>query len=118
MAFQTNTMVNGQWTATTMDASTVLRHLDEQEQLPESVPTAALPVRGLLSQTVIPSPVVHWILPARLRTTELNDVAFIGVSLHSLGCSSHLSRGLRDMHLDGARLQSKEGLHRPRESLS
>ena len=45
-----------------------------QEQLPRHDP----PKNGLLSQTMIPSPIVQWILPARLRSRYHNDVAFIG----------------------------------------
>lgn len=33
---------------------------------------------GLFTQTVIPSPVVQWILPARLRSNNHNDVVFVG----------------------------------------
>ncbi|KAL4891626.1 mono-functional DNA-alkylating methyl methanesulfonate N-term-domain-containing protein [Aspergillus ambiguus] len=33
---------------------------------------------GLLSQTLIPSPIIQWILPARLRHKRHNDVVFIG----------------------------------------
>lgn len=33
---------------------------------------------GLLTQTVIPSPVIRWMMPARLRSKEHNDVVFIG----------------------------------------
>jgi hypothetical protein len=39
------------------------------------------PTLGLLSQTVIRSPLVHWILPVRLRGSGIDDVAFIGVRL-------------------------------------
>jgi hypothetical protein len=34
---------------------------------------------GLLTRTVVESPVVHWILPVRLRSADHNDVAFVGV---------------------------------------
>jgi len=37
------------------------------------------PVYGLLSKTLIHSPVVKKILPARIRRQDLNDVVFIGV---------------------------------------
>lgn len=35
-------------------------------------------VAGLLTKTVVHSPVVHWILPARIRSKDYNDVAFVG----------------------------------------
>lgn len=33
---------------------------------------------GILTQTVLSSPVIQWILPARLRSKKLNDVVFVG----------------------------------------
>lgn len=33
---------------------------------------------GILTQTVLPSPVIQWILPARLRSRHCNDVVFVG----------------------------------------
>ena len=37
------------------------------------------PGYGLLSRTLIHSPVVKKILPARVRRLDLNDVVFVGV---------------------------------------
>ncbi|PYH41402.1 protein thtA [Aspergillus saccharolyticus JOP 1030-1] len=33
---------------------------------------------GLLSHTLVPSPIIQWILPARLRGRHQNDVVFVG----------------------------------------
>lgn len=33
---------------------------------------------GIFTQTVLPSPVIQWILPARLRSKHCNDVVFVG----------------------------------------
>lgn len=33
---------------------------------------------GIFTQTVLPSPVIQWILPARLRSKHHNDVVFVG----------------------------------------
>ena len=81
MAFATNTLVNGEWTTTTMDVNAVLRHYQQQDRQASTNTVAAQkpPVLGLLSQTVIRSPLAHWILPVRLRNRHSNDVAFIGV---------------------------------------
>ena len=35
------------------------------------------PIQGLLVRTVIPSPVIRWIIPARIRHKNKNDVVFI-----------------------------------------
>lgn len=44
----------------------------------ELPPRRAQPKTGILSQTMIPSPIIQWILPVRLRNSHFNDVAFIG----------------------------------------
>jgi hypothetical protein len=81
MAFEASTLVNGEWTTRTLDVNTVLRHYDQQDEeaTANAVEIESSPVLGLLTQTVIRSPVVHWILPAKLRDSDINDVAFIGV---------------------------------------
>lgn len=33
---------------------------------------------GLLTQPILPSPIINWILPARVRSKEHNDVVFVG----------------------------------------
>ena len=82
MALATNTLVDGQWTTRNLDVNSVLRHHEQQDQ--EATRRRAdlqrAPVLGLLTQTAIRSPLVHWILPVKLRSQHANDVAFIGVS--------------------------------------
>lgn len=36
------------------------------------------PKSGLLTQTIIPSPIVQWVFPARVRSWRRNDVVFVG----------------------------------------
>jgi hypothetical protein len=81
MAFETSVLQNGEWTTMTLDVNTVLRHYDQQDEeaSANAVEIERAPVLGLLTQTVIRSPVVHWILPVKLRGSDTNDVAFIGV---------------------------------------
>lgn len=50
---------------------------EEVEPEPEKLPST-----GLLSQTVIESPVSHWIFAANLGDASERDVAFIGVSAY------------------------------------
>lgn len=80
MALQTNTIVNGAWTRQTVGMDDILRHYNGQDIQEAAVETEKIPLLGLLSQTVIRSPLAHWILPVRLRDSRSNDVAFIGVS--------------------------------------
>jgi len=82
MAFNTNTLnEDGEWTTRTLDINTVLQHYDQQDQEANAKPVEIekAPVLGLLTQTIIRSPLAHWILSARLRSPDSNDVAFIGV---------------------------------------
>lgn len=83
MALETSTLVNGAWTTMTLDVNSVLQHYEQQDKEANAklLETESAPVYGLLSQTVIRSPVVHWILPVKLRSVFANDVAFIGVSV-------------------------------------
>src|SRR6266536_6581355 len=86
MAIAKCTLINGEWTTRTLDVDTVLRHYDQQDKEANAhvLEVEKAPVLGLLSQTVIRSPLVHWILPARLRGPNNNDVAFIGVRQFNL----------------------------------
>jgi hypothetical protein len=74
----------------TIDVNAVLRHYEQQDRAASrnTVEVQRAPVLGLLTQTAIRSPLVHWILPVRLRAQHANDVAFIGVGslspLHQL----------------------------------
>lgn len=70
--------MNGQWTTTTMNVNTVLQHYDQQDKDESLGNLEAPPVYGILTQTLIRSPLVNWILPAKFRSSERNDVAFIG----------------------------------------
>ena len=85
MAFNASTLVNGEWTTRTLDVDTVLRHYDQQDKAanPDFVAVEPNPTVGVLTQTVIRSPLVHWILPVKLRDVQTQHVAFIGVRILS-----------------------------------
>jgi hypothetical protein len=77
MAFQTNVLRNGQWVTETADFQAALKVFavpkPVDEQSPERQPC------GILSRTVVQSPITRLILPAKLRSGRYNDIAFIGV---------------------------------------
>ena len=50
--------------------------VDSSNQMLSTRPDS--PVHGLFTQTILPSPVIKWILPARLRNKTHNDVVFVG----------------------------------------
>lgn len=64
---------------TTFGVDDVLRAQNAEEES-RVMDVEQLPVLGILSQTVIRSPLVHWILPVKFRGPQIHDVAFIGVS--------------------------------------
>ncbi|KAL1869983.1 hypothetical protein VTK73DRAFT_2877 [Phialemonium thermophilum] len=76
MAFQTNVFRGGEWVTETVDVRAVLkasapRPLKKQRFLKP-------PQCGILTKTVVPTQLVHYVLPVRLRSDRNNDVAFIG----------------------------------------
>lgn len=86
--FQTNTFVDGVWTTRTVDADAVLRAWQDEQPVEKlDLDLGKPPVYGLLSKTVVNSPVVHWILPARIRSDTKNDIVFIGVCVCEFLCS-------------------------------
>lgn len=52
----------------------------ETYRLPGQQPKS-LPECGILSKTVVESPVAHHILPARVRSNLYKDLAFVGVRI-------------------------------------
>ncbi|KAK0102889.1 hypothetical protein ONS96_005517 [Cadophora gregata f. sp. sojae] len=110
MALATNTLIDGQWVTRTLDVNTVLRHYDQQDKDAATTlrEVEKAPKLGLLTQTVIRSPLVHWILPARLRDNRKNDVAFIGddfVQIKELRCDGLLWDVIRKEDF-GARIRN------------
>jgi hypothetical protein len=77
---QTGTLVDGEWTNQSVDLNTVIKHHAEKKKDDVQSEADKAPVLGLLTQTVVESPVIKWIFPARIRGSEYHDIAFIGVS--------------------------------------
>ena len=61
-----------------INASLKRHGADEMEIEDDLFSSDSHPKIGILSRTLIPSPIVQWILPARLRSEHQNDVVFIG----------------------------------------
>lgn len=78
MAFHTRVLRDGEWVTETVNLQAALRASAAPQLASEPLPRP--PVCGILSQTIVESPVVRWVLPARLRSSTHNDIAFIGVS--------------------------------------
>jgi len=78
MAFQTNVLRDGTWITENVNVHAFLSAQGSTKTEPTK---RSSPTCGLLTRTIVESPVVQWIFPARLRSAEHNDVAFIGVSI-------------------------------------
>ncbi|KAF5971666.1 putative FUN12-general translation factor eIF2 [Fusarium bulbicola] len=77
MAFQSSVLRDGEWVTQTVNFQDALK---ASSTTPKAASDSSLkaPECGILSRTVIESPVVHWILPVCLRSRSHNDIAFIG----------------------------------------
>ncbi|KAL6858489.1 mono-functional DNA-alkylating methyl methanesulfonate N-term domain-containing protein [Trichoderma novae-zelandiae] len=76
MAFQTRILRDGEWVTETVNLQAALKASAAPQLAPE--PLQQPPVCGILTQTIVESPVVRWVLPVRLRSGTHNDIAFIG----------------------------------------
>ncbi|KAH0538052.1 hypothetical protein FGG08_005314 [Glutinoglossum americanum] len=102
MSFETRVLVDGAWVTRTVDLQTVL-DLDREAsprtrpQLP--MPNGDPPNMGVLTKTLVRSPVVLWIIPARIRHEDKNDVLFIGLMHAELYQEKFVQ--IRELHFDG-----------------
>ncbi|CAG8909481.1 unnamed protein product [Penicillium egyptiacum] len=67
-------------------------------------------LHGLLTQPLIPSPVINWILPARLRDKDHNDVVFIGerrIQIKEALPGGHLQDVVEKSDLEGSLIGAK-----------
>jgi len=79
MALQTSVFRDGEWVTRTMTVDDMIKSAASKGS---KKPRLLKPPRGgILTKTVIESPITNLILPVRLRTDRHNDVAFINVSL-------------------------------------
>lgn len=79
MEFQTNVYVNGEWHTQTVDAQRALvTEPGEAADAAVDMEPRRVPPMGLLSRTVVRSPLIRWILPARIRRADKNDVILVG----------------------------------------
>ena len=80
MAFQSSVLRDGEWVTQTVSFQDALKASSSVPRITSDLHTQR-PACGILSKTIIESPVVHWVLPVWLRSRSHNDLAFIGVSL-------------------------------------
>ncbi|KAI4250656.1 MAG: hypothetical protein LQ352_005316 [Teloschistes flavicans] len=78
MEVQTRVLVDGRWTTTNLDIQEILARNSRARQKMNKVSSEVKPpVVGLWTQTLVRSPVIVSIIPARVRHRSKNDVVFI-----------------------------------------
>ena len=79
---QGSVLVDGEWVSRSADVYQIMSRAQQQEDVDmDHVATTRprkLPEMGILSKTVIGSPLYNFILPANIRHKDLDDVVFIG----------------------------------------
>ncbi|KAI9696824.1 MAG: hypothetical protein M1836_005186 [Candelina mexicana] len=109
MALQTGVLVNGQWTTRPMDLYAILagnKGDPGKKMVSERHPA---PSMGILTKTISYSPVLKWIIPARIRAADKNDVIFIGehfVQIKELLPDGHLQDVVTKSDFGGATIRS------------
>ncbi|KAI1817496.1 hypothetical protein GGS20DRAFT_11650 [Poronia punctata] len=93
-SLETQVLENGRWVTRTITAHelTARRHARQSAHTPLGE-TPKAPVHGLLTKTLIESPIIRWVLPAQVRSARFNDVAFVGdnsVEIRELGTDMEL----------------------------
>ncbi|KAI0441778.1 mono-functional DNA-alkylating methyl methanesulfonate N-term-domain-containing protein [Xylaria telfairii] len=73
-SLQTQVLVNNEWVTQTVTAEELLK--DRTKPAARAPPKP--PNYGVLTKTVIKSPIVRWVLPVQLRSSRFNDVALVG----------------------------------------
>lgn len=86
-SLQTQVLVNNEWVTQTVTAEELLK--DRTKPAARAPPKP--PNYGVLTRTVIKSPIVRWVLPVQLRSSRFNDVALVGVGyfFHSFAYSTY-----------------------------
>lgn len=81
MSLQTNVFENGRWVTRNIDPyqararNTEPQHKEQTSSSPLLL--SDVPSIGLLTRTLVKSPVIKWIIPARIRHKTKNDVLFV-----------------------------------------
>ncbi|KAL9630874.1 MAG: hypothetical protein Q9204_004500 [Flavoplaca sp. TL-2023a] len=79
MSVQTRVMLDGRWTTRTLDIHQILaRNREERQEMANGSPAEpGRPALGILTRTLVRSPVIKSIIPARVRHRSRNDVVFV-----------------------------------------
>lgn len=124
MALQTQVLVNGRWVTRRVDLQYIMSQHQaaaSTEETTDISSTARPPVMGVLTRTMARSPVIKWILPARIRHESKNDVVFVretsielkefvdGRYLQDVAFKSDFGENIRSVRILGAPRKGFDG---------
>ncbi|KAI1330850.1 mono-functional DNA-alkylating methyl methanesulfonate N-term-domain-containing protein [Xylariaceae sp. FL0255] len=94
-SIQTQVFENNRWVTRTVDPMELLAQSrsDARPHTNTAEESSKPPPYGVLTKTVVPSPITRWILPVQLRASRYNDVALVGnrsVSICELDAENQL----------------------------
>ncbi|KAI1765486.1 hypothetical protein GGR53DRAFT_465312 [Hypoxylon sp. FL1150] len=95
MSLQTFVLENDEWVSRMVTADELMRESGSSSRKAGRSAPSKPPTCGVLTRTIVDSPVIRWVLPVQLRSSRYNDVALI--SDHSVQICE-LGRG-RDRQL-------------------
>lgn len=78
MSLQTFVLENDEWVSRTISADELMRDNGSTRKAGRPPPSKP-PTCGVLTRTIVDSPVIRWVLPVQLRSARYNDVALISV---------------------------------------
>lgn len=82
MSFETQVLVDRVYVTKRVRLEDILKRNEKKSREETEVKEVRhAPQYGVLTRTVLPSPAFNWIVPARIRHGEKNDVVFVGVGL-------------------------------------
>ncbi|KAI5926216.1 mono-functional DNA-alkylating methyl methanesulfonate N-term-domain-containing protein [Camillea tinctor] len=77
-SLQSYVLENDQWVARTISAEELMKENGTSRKRMGRQPPLKPPTCGLLTRTIIDSPIIRWVLPVQLRSFRYNDVALVG----------------------------------------
>ncbi|EAS33977.3 uncharacterized protein CIMG_05001 [Coccidioides immitis RS] len=102
MSLQTTYLVNGEWATRRVDIGEILAR-NREINIPGENRTSRVPATGFLSRTLVHGPAIQWVLPARIRHQNRNDVVFVGdnfIQIKELVLSGHLEEVMTKADFD------------------
>ncbi|CAI6235125.1 unnamed protein product [Periconia digitata] len=93
--FQQSVLVDGEWVSRSTNAYDIMPRSHDSAAVDEDQPMLPepTPCLGILSRTIIETPLFKFILSANIRRSGLSDVLYVGedfVQLHEIGDYGHL----------------------------